>query len=101
MELAQLGQGFELEPSKAELKGFSKELANSKTRVQALDRPLLRSDDPTRVNAGGRRDRLKRAEADFQAAKKTGREPGGVRDQQHRDTGSRCPGALRQCGQQS
>jgi hypothetical protein len=45
VKLAQLVKRFELEPSKIKLKGISKELANSKAKVQTLAQPLM-LDDP-------------------------------------------------------
>jgi hypothetical protein len=44
-ELAQLVEGLELEPSKAELRSISKELTSYKTRVHSLAKTLIASDD--------------------------------------------------------
>ncbi len=46
VELAQLVEGFKLEPSEVELKGIGKELANSKAKAQTLTWPLIRSENP-------------------------------------------------------
>ncbi len=44
VQLAQLIEGFELEPSEAELRGVSRELVNSKAKMQAIACPLMRSE---------------------------------------------------------
>jgi hypothetical protein len=46
-ELAQLVEGFELEPTEVELREISKELASSKSKVQAIAQPLMRSENLT------------------------------------------------------
>jgi hypothetical protein len=45
-DFAQLVEGIKLEPSEAELKGISKELANSKFKAQAIPHPLMTSENP-------------------------------------------------------
>jgi hypothetical protein len=45
-ELAQLVEGFELKPSKTELRGISKEMTSFKARVHSLAKTLITSDDP-------------------------------------------------------
>jgi hypothetical protein len=47
VELAQLVEGFELEPLETDLKGIGRELASSRARVQTLTQPLMRSNNQT------------------------------------------------------
>jgi hypothetical protein len=46
VELAQLMEGFELEPSEADLKSTSKEFSGCKPKIQSLTRPILALDNP-------------------------------------------------------
>jgi hypothetical protein len=48
-ELAQLVEGFELEPSEVELREISRELHEEKGRAQVIPQPLLRSENPLTV----------------------------------------------------
>jgi hypothetical protein len=46
VELAQLVEGFELEPSEIELRSINKELAWCKAKIHSLTRTFIASDDP-------------------------------------------------------
>jgi hypothetical protein len=48
-ELAQLVEGFELEPSEVELREISRELHEEKGRAQVIPQLLLRSENPLTV----------------------------------------------------
>jgi hypothetical protein len=87
MELAQLVEGFLAEPSEAELRGISKELANSKAEVQATVCPLMRSDSPSIASNAYKlvqeaKEIASKGQKNLQAVKEAGREPGGLGDQQ-------------------
>ncbi len=45
-QLAQLREGFELEPCEAELRYISRELQKAKVKAQEMAKPLLGSEDP-------------------------------------------------------
>ncbi len=47
VELAQLVEGYELEPSEVDLKSIGKELTECKGKVQMLTRSYLVSSDPS------------------------------------------------------
>jgi hypothetical protein len=47
VELAQLVEGFKLEPSEADLRSNSRELSGCKGKIQSLTRSYLVSDDPS------------------------------------------------------
>ncbi len=93
VELAQLVEGYELEPSEVDLKSISKELPGCKGKVQSFIRSYLVSDDPslsvdthellTKVNevtSFG-------SEAQSEAAQETRRATRGLGDQQSGEQG--------------